>query len=235
MIGIIGAMPVEIEGLRSIMDNRRDKVFSGVTFSSGTISGAEVTLAVSGVGKVMASMCATAMCVCFSPSLVINTGVAGSLSPELSVGDILVAEALAQHDFDTGAIDGTPRGWIGAFNGVLLPADGTAAQILCGAAAGCGIKASKGIIVSGDQFIADAAVKDDLRRTFGASACEMEGAAIAAVSAVNSIPFAVLRAVSDSADGGAAENFPAFCRRSAENSIKVLTRALPSLNDIFSA
>ena len=229
MIGIIGALSAEVEGLKSMLTERRNRNICGITFSRGKLYGTDVVIAQSGIGKVMASACAAVMISHFKPALMINTGVAGAVNPELLIGDILVSEGAVQHDFDLSPIDGTPRGWNPELETVVVKADERAADVLFKAASEEGLRAKKGIIASGDCFIADNAKKEELASLFGASACEMEGAAIAAVSAVNHVPFVILRAISDGADNGAQMDFPAFCQMAADNSIRVMKRAISKL------
>ncbi|MBQ3638777.1 MAG: 5'-methylthioadenosine/S-adenosylhomocysteine nucleosidase, partial [Clostridia bacterium] len=83
-----------------------------------------------------------------------------------------------------------------------------------------------GIIATGDQFIADGERKKKIVETFGAVSCEMEGGAVAQVCSLNNVPFAVIRTMSDSADGGALDDYPAFAKRSAEISAKIVIRAV---------
>lgn len=230
MIGIIGAMSIEVDELRARLSYRRDTVICGITFSSGRIGKVRAVIAQSGVGKVFASMCASVMASRFSPSLIINTGVAGAVDPSLRIGEIVVSDAAVQHDFDTTPIDDVPKGWIEPLKTVKIGADRRAAEILLKAARSEGIRARTGVIASGDSFIADKSKKAELSAEFGACACEMEGGAIAAVAAVSHIPFVVLRSISDGADDGAALDFPAFCRIAADKSIKVLLKALPELD-----
>ncbi len=229
MIGIIGALQKEVDGLLSMMKRRVDREYCGTVFSSGYIGGVRVVVAASSAGKVLSSMCAAVMCIKYKPSLLINTGIAGAVDQRLSLGDIVISDFAVQHDLDTSAIDGTPKGWIQSLDIVKIPADKKTAAVLAEAARANGLNFVEGTIVSGDQFIADNAKKAELFEKFGAAACEMEGAAIATVAAVNRIPFVILRAISDNADSGAVVDFPAFCRRAAANSIKVLSAALPEL------
>ena len=233
MIGIIGALHDEVEGLRSMLKRRTDREYCGITFSSGSIGGCRVVVAVCGVGKVFASMCAGAMILKYRPSLIINTGVAGGLASGLSIGDLVISDFAVQHDFDTTAIDDVPRGFLPVLNEVKIPADESAASILAECAAEKGIRCIRGTVVSGDQFIAGEDKKAELRKEFGGAACEMEGGSIAAVAAVNKVPFVILRAISDNADSGSPVDFPAFCALAAGNSVKLLSSALPLLGKTF--
>ena len=122
MIGIIAAMNVEMESLRSFMTDMTTETISGITFVSGTLEGKQVVTAVCGIGKVFAAMCAQTMILRYQPECIVNTGVAGTLSDKLTIGSIAVSSAVVQHDMDTSAI-GDPVGLISGINKVLLPAD----------------------------------------------------------------------------------------------------------------
>ena len=80
MIGIIAAMNVEMESLRSFMTDTTTETISGITFVSGTLEGKQVVTAVCGIGKVFAAMCAQTMILRYQPECIVNTGVAGTLS-----------------------------------------------------------------------------------------------------------------------------------------------------------
>lgn len=221
MIGILGAMNVEIEAIRALLENRRDCEHSGILFSEGTISGVPCTVAVCGIGKVFAALCAEAMILTWHPDLLLNVGVGGAISPSLHVGSIAVADGVAQHDMDTSPL-GDPIGYLSGIDRVVLPADPRAAEQLYRATRAVGIHAERGIIVSGDQFINSREKKTWLREHFTAIACEMEGAAIGQTAYVNRVPFAVLRAISDSADDSSHMDYPSFTQLAAANSVKVL-------------
>ncbi len=221
MIGIIGAMSVEIEGIRAKMTEKSEKVISGVTYVSGRLGKNEVVTAVCGIGKVFAAICAQTMILEFSPDAIINTGVAGSLSPALNVCDIAVADKVVQHDMDTSPL-GDPKGLISGINVIYFEADEKTGSLLAEIARGFSINTARGTIASGDQFIASKEVKQRIVSDFGAIACEMEGAAIGHVCYVNKVPFAVLRAISDKADGVAEIDYPTFCKMAADNYIKVI-------------
>ena len=127
MTGIIGAMKIEIEALNAQMENRQTKTVSGIEFTSGTLCGREAVTAVCGIGKVFAAMCAQTMILLYSPDRIINTGVAGSLSTKLNIGDIAVSDFVVEHDMDTSPL-GDPVGMISGINIVDIPADGELAD-----------------------------------------------------------------------------------------------------------
>ena len=223
-IGIIGAMDSEVKGLIARIEDCRCERVGGLDFYSGHIGGKSVVVSKCGVGKVFAAMCAEAMIIKYAPRLIINSGVGGALADGLKCTDIVVATRLVQHDMDTSAI-GDPKGLVSGINKVFFDADERATKILLSAASECGINAREGVIASGDIFVATSELKERIRSDFGASVCEMEGAAIAQTAYVNSTPFAVVRAISDNADGESPMSFVEFLAEAVKSSEK-LTAAL---------
>lgn len=229
MIGIIGAMEVEVAALKNDMENKEVFEISGIEFVKGTLCGKEAVVAKCGVGKVFAALCAQTMILKFSPDCIINTGVAGSLSEKLGVCDVAVADSVVQHDMDTSAI-GDPVGLISGINIVNIPADKKVSDLLTEVVSDLGINTYSGTVASGDQFISSAEKKDYIMKTFGAVACEMEGAAIGHVCYVNGVPFGVVRAISDNADGSSHMDFPTFAASAAEISIKTVKEFVRRMN-----
>ena len=225
MIGIIAAMNVEMESLRSYMTHTETEVVSGVTFVRGMLQGREVVTAVCGIGKVFAALCAQTMILKYHPECIINTGVAGTLTDALDIGSIAVSTAMVQHDMDTSAI-GDPVGLISGINIVEIPADKALGEKLSACAKEMNVKTVSGVIASGDQFVASSERKSFITEHFSAIACEMEGAAIGQVCYVNQVPFCVLRAISDSADGSSHMDYPVFVKMAAEQSVKLMRRFL---------
>ena len=225
MTGIIGAMRVEVDALKEKMENIACETVRGVEFCRGTLCGREVVVAQCGVGKVFAALCAQTMILRYGVDRIINTGVAGSLSPKLGVLDVAVATAVVQHDMDTSPI-GDPVGLLSGINIVHIPADPTLGEALAASAQACELKVQSGTVATGDQFISTTEQKTRIRDTFGAIACEMEGGAIGHVCYVNGIPFAVLRAISDGGDEAAQMDYPTFARMAAANSVRVLVNYL---------
>ncbi len=228
MIGIIGAMDIEVEALNALMEGAQSESVSGIVFTRGLIEGREVVTAVCGVGKVFAAVCAQTMVLRYGAEAVVNTGVAGSLTATLSVGDIAVADFTVQHDMDTTAI-GDPLGLISGINLVKIPADAALVQKIASAAARLGIGCLVGTIASGDVFLSRREQKAAVAEAFGAVACEMEGAAIGQVCHVNGVPYAVIRSISDSFDGKAETDYAEFKLLAAENSAAVVRELLKNL------
>ena len=227
MIGIIAAMSCELEKLIEAAQIEETRTVSGLSFHIGTLSGARVVMTVCGEGKVNAALCAQTMILLYAPTLLVNTGVAGALSPTLAVPDVAVASAVCEHDYDISPL-GYGKGEV-LFPGgsaTYFEAERRFGDAVLRAAEELGVHAECGIIASGDQFIADAAVKEGLCRDFGAIACEMEGGAVGHVAFLNGVPFAVLRAISDNADDST--KFDPV--RAAEISVALTQRAISLLN-----
>ena len=220
-LGIIAAMKIEAELIEAAMTDIVRETCGSIEYCLGKIGTADIVLAVCGIGKVFAAICAQTMIVKYAPDAVINTGVGGTLTKKLSVGDVAVSSAMVQHDMDTSAL-GDPVGLISGINIVEIPADAALAEKISAIVRGMGINTVTGTIATGDQFIGNQETKKRIADTFGAIACEMEGAAIGQVCYVNKVPFAVIRAISDDADGGACEDYPAFAKMAAKNSAKAV-------------
>ncbi len=221
MIGIIGAMGIEVRALAEKLENKKVETISGVDFQTGTIHGKEVVLAVCGIGKVFAAICTQTMILKYHPDVIINTGVAGTLSDRLSIGDVAVSTHVVQHDMDTTAL-GDPPGLLSGLDIVKIPADEKTVSLLSSIIREKGINTLEGVIATGDKFLASSEIKKHIVDTFSAIAGEMEGGAVGHVCYVNKVPFCVLRAISDCADGTGAENYMEFLEEAAHAAVSVM-------------
>ena len=228
MIGIIGAMSVEVEALKAKMEDAKTENVSGVEFVSGRLLGRDVVVAKCGIGKVFAAICAEAMILKYSPDYIINTGVAGSLSAELGILDVAVSTGVIQHDMDTSPL-GDPKGFLSGISKVELEASDLLRETVERSAAELSVKCRGGIILSGDRFIATHEEKAALAEEFGGIACEMEGASIGHVCYVNKVPFAVIRAISDSFSGDGSMEYTEFVAIAAEQSQKLTLKIIEHL------
>ena len=224
VIGIIGAMDAEVNGLIKKLERHKIETVGGLEFHTGRLFLTDVVIAKCGVGKVFAAMCAEAMIIRYAPTLIINTGVAGGLAPELKCADIVVAEKLCQHDMDTSPL-GDPKGLISGINQIYFESDSKAVDDVLLSGYELGITVKRGVIATGDSFVASDTERERIISEFGASACEMEGGSIAQVAFVNNTPFVVIRAISDGANDDSAMDFPAFLAVAVKKS-EALTLAL---------
>ncbi len=229
MVGIIGAMSVEVENILLEMQQTGEEAVSGITYYTGKIGGRDCVVAKCGVGKVAAAVCAQTMILRYNPQLLINVGVAGGIGEGIHIGDIVVSSGLVQHDIDTSAL-GDPKGLISGLNLVTIPADENLVRLVAQTAVtvyGSGIHV--GIIATGDQFISDADMLARLARDFSAAACEMEGGSIAQVCYMNQVGFVVIRAISDNANEDASVDFTTFEAESAHKTAELIAQVVPVL------
>ncbi|WP_326906729.1 5'-methylthioadenosine/adenosylhomocysteine nucleosidase [Sedimentibacter sp. MB31-C6] len=225
-IGIIGAMDVEIAEIKDSMKNITQEKISSVTYFQGTIHDKEVIVAKCGIGKVHAAVCAQTMILRYSPNVIINTGVAGSLNNKLDIGDLVISDYVVQHDFDTSGV-GDPIGLISGLNLIKIPCKKSLVEKIKDAANNIeNTNVYVGTIASGDQFICNTKQKDYIINHFDALCAEMEGAAIGHVCYLNNIDFCIVRAMSDKADGSANMDFPVFVQRAAKKSIELIDNYL---------
>lgn len=215
-IGIIGAMVEEIAPLLERLKYYESKDIGGNTYYEAKINEHTLYIAYSKIGKVHAALTCSTMILHFQCEKIIFSGVAGGLNPNLSIGDLILGSKLCQYDVDITAF-GHPLGFIPESR-VFIESDKTLNAIAHRVAQKQHINLKEGIIASGDLFIADNAKKQWIIQHFGASAVEMEGAAVAVVCDLFKVPFCILRSISDSADGKADVNFDEFLESSAKRS-----------------
>ncbi len=223
-IAIIGAMDYEVHLLIEQMQDVNKSSVAGVDFYEGTVADKSVVVAVCGIGKVNAALCTQIMIDQFGASHVINTGVAGALKDHLEPQDIVISTDLAYHDMDVTnggnyAYGDIPRMATSYFLADQKLSDLTF-DIVRRNVKEHAVYLDR--IVSADVFVAEKAKKEWILQHFNAAATEMEGAAIGHVCYLNSIPFVVIRAISDRADGSADDDFEQFAKAAALTSAKIV-------------
>lgn len=221
LIGIIGAMDIEVNGIVASMENVEERIVSNIKFYRGTMFGKNIVVAKCGVGKVFATICAQTMILEYGPTAMINLGVAGTLTGELGVLDVAIANNVVQHDMDTSPL-GDPKGLISGINIVYIEADKGIISALKVATEDANCNYICGTIATGDKFMSVSNEKKALNNEFNAIACEMEGGAIGQTCYVNNVPFGVIRAISDG--DGAEMDFATFSERAANQSIEIIKK-----------
>jgi adenosylhomocysteine/aminodeoxyfutalosine nucleosidase len=228
-IAIMGAMPEEIEPIIATLHDLRETEYADNTYYEGTYKGQEVVVAYSKIGKVFASLTATILIEKFACQKLLFSGVAGAINEALSIGDLIIADGLCQHDLDITAF-GHPYGYVPGGD-VCIWADSELRDIAKRIAREKGLALKEGVIATGDQFVADPVRKEWISETFKADALEMEGAAVAVVCNALDVPFFVLRAISDSADMDAGFDFDAFLVSSAKVSADFILAMVERMRD----
>ena len=228
-IGIIGAMPEELAGLLEALQDSKKLEQRAFDIYSGQLLDHDVLIAQSGVGKVNAAALAQAL-IMLGASQIIFTGVAGAVSKDLNVGDIVISTDCLQHDVDiTSEPMSLPIGQI-MWEDLSWQADSQLVDIAYTAASAIPeCKAIKGRVVSGDQFIADVDKVQWLEETFGAVCAEMEGAAVAQICHKNDVPFVIIRSISDNARQDAGMDFMEFTVLASERAKTVVLSMLEKL------
>jgi adenosylhomocysteine nucleosidase len=228
-VGIIGAMEQEVAQLREQIENCQTRKIAGFEFYTGRLTGHEVVLLRSGIGKVNAAISTTLLLNDFQPDIVINTGSAGGFDPELNVGDLVIGQKVCHHDVDVtpfgyepGQVPGLPTCFLADKHLVQLAQRAT--QTLTG------IHHKTGLIASGDRFMHDPDDVARVRNCFPTMlAVEMEAAAIAQACHLFATPFVIIRALSDIAGKENAITFEQFLETAAHNAANLILAMLKQL------
>ena len=226
----MGAMPEEVEPILARLDDVEEVVYAKNKYYKAKYKNIDVVVAYSKIGKVFSTLTASTMLQMFACDVLLFTGVAGGVNPELKIGDLVVATKLAQHDLDI-TIFGHPHGYVPE-GSVYVETDRDLVALSKIVADEMGVKVKEGIIATGDQFIADETKKEFISSTFHADALEMEGASVAVVCDALGVPFFVLRSISDTADMDAGFNFDEFVESSAKISAEFLMKMVDRLANV---
>ena len=213
-IGIIVAEIKELEAIKEIMNGIEEIKLYDLTIFKGEINNKKYILVRSGVGKVNAARTTQVLIDKFDIEYIINTGSAGALNENLSIGDIVIGKELIQHDFDVTAF-GRDKGYIPETGKIFKSDDNIIKK--CENVKIENIKIVKGIITSGDIFCTDVKMKEKIRQKFKSDCTEMEGAAIAQVCYLNKIPFVVIRSISDIPNGNNELDFNEYLEFASKN------------------
>lgn len=233
-IGVIGAMDEEIDYFHEHMTGVVPHTCASIVFHTGQFHGQEVVVCKSGVGKVNAAVCTSLLIHQFACTALIFTGVAGALDPTLEIGDIVLSQDCMQHDMDVSPL-GYARGIIPYQEVSVFSADAKLLQLAEFAAGGVNEgRVVTGRVLSGDQFIASREKVAELRQELNGACAEMEGAAVAQVCMMSDVPFVIIRSMSDKADGSAPDNYPAFTRKAAVRSFRIVQEMILLLQQTVS-
>lgn len=221
-LGIIVAMEEELEIILTSMKKEKTEIRANMEFHIGTILDKEIVAVICGIGKVNSAVCTQILISEYDVKQVINIGIAGGIGKDIVPGDIVIGDSLIQHDVDATAF-GDVVGQVPRLDTFDFKSDNALVEIASDVCKSLeGHNSYIGRIATGDQFIADLDKIKWLSDTFGALACEMEGASIAHTCYLNNIPFVVIRSISDNANTGAHMDFEKFKYLAVENSSNIL-------------
>ena len=241
-VGIIGALDTEITLLKLHLKDTSTSRTAGMAFYSGKLNNIPVVIVKCGVGKVSAGICAQLLITKYKVGSIINTGIAGAISPRLKVFDLVVSDDAMYHDVDLtafgrvpGALPNMPKAFAANSN-MVMAAKNAFSDIINGksdtkAVFHEGAHIYNGRIASGDQFISSQERKDQIEEIASPLCVEMEGAAIAQACYMNSVPFVIIRAISDNADDSGQETYNFNETEAAEMSAALVEKMLLFLEE----
>lgn len=194
LTAIMGAMPDEVDQLAALLENCRTETYAGVEYVQGEMEGKPVVLCCAGMGKANAASTVQVLASRYGADRLIFSGIAGNMSSEIGVGDVVIGKVVVYHDAEPDMICQSAP-FLKEFAGdpALIAAAEEACQTL-------GVHFLTGKIATGDQFVGDSATKAAIAAKCAPDCVEMEGAAVSQIAARNGIPCVVLRAMSDNAD-----------------------------------
>ncbi|MCS0504692.1 5'-methylthioadenosine/adenosylhomocysteine nucleosidase [Ancylobacter mangrovi] len=246
-VGVLCAIPQELAFLADNLDHADISDAAGMRFHAGRLDGHKVVLAQAGMGKVNAAIAATLLIERYDCRLVLFSGIAGGLDPALAIGDVVVADHVVQHDAGYTTADGftvyqaghlpffSPHEELGhAADAALMErvraalADLELSPLTVGED-GRPPRLHFGRVLTGDQFVGSEAMRERLFGELGGLAVEMEGAAMAQTCAAFSVPWLVVRALSDLAGHESRFDFRQFVDEVALSSALIVRRLLPVL------
>jgi len=226
-LAITSAMDVEMELYLDRCKVRGSTHRAELTFHDAEWHGHELVLVKAGVGKVNAALCTQILIDVFDADAVICTGSAGAVNRTLDIGDIVVATDCVQHDVVVEFL-GLPRGQIPFTNFRFFETDPTLRSRALEVSRS-DHRITEGRVLTGDTFIEDEAHRRQLREELEGDCVEMEGAAVGQVCAMNDVPYLVVRAISDRADGTSDVDFEGFLKDAAYSSSQIVLHTLEAI------
>ena len=245
VVGVLG-IAGEIAPIERDLQDTREIAVRGYVFRMGTLNGRQVVVGRSGAGKVNAAIIATLLIGQFNPSAILFSGTAGAVDPALRPGDVVIGETVAQHDVGLQTAEGIRRRGMrnavtGELDPLLVPAPETLLAAARRSAQGLTLPPVKtpegdrvpriveGVIVTGDVFLSDVARREELRRSLGATAIEMEGAAVVQTCRQFRVSCLVVRGITDRADTQALTNYEQFLVTASQNAATLVAAIIARL------
>jgi adenosylhomocysteine nucleosidase len=233
MLGIIGAMEDEVSFLLGVLKESKTQKKDSFEFYTGKLEGKPVVILRSGIGKVNATVGCTLLINLFKPGFVINTGSAGGIASGLKFGDAIISESLVYHDVDLTAFNYAP----GQLPGQPLAFEADTKLIELAERAVKELKEEKilpgdfncrrGLIGSGDVFMHEPERIAFVRKLFpDMLAVDMESTALAHCCRLFSVPFLIIRALSDIAGVESPVKFSEFLPVASKHSAEIVRRII---------
>lgn len=224
-IAVIGAMPSELADIRAYFSDKNTEIVKhcGFDFNINYIGDKKIVNVFCGVSKVNAAICTQILIDKFEADAVINTGISGGMDESVKVCDIVISDETSPHDVDLGFLE------------KYLPhcssfkADKTLINYAVKSCEKMNYTYHVGKIVSGEAFISDNNVKNDIKKRLNPFAVDMETSAIGHCAYVNKVPYISIRCISDNADDDGAMSFEEFEKIAAKRVADVVISILNSI------
>lgn len=223
-IGIIFAMKEEMAALKDYIIITKEYKYYDLVFYESIYNNITCILVESGIGKVNSSRATQVLIDKFDIDYIFNVGVAGGISNDLLVGDIVIGEKLIQHDFDITSFD-HEKGYIPNIGTYINSSD-----YLINLTKNIDNSIKYGVIASGDIFVTDTIMSNKIYKKFNALCVEMEGASIAQVAYLCKIPFLIVRCISDVPNNSNTITYNEFLESSSKNVAKLMIKIIENIS-----
>jgi len=223
-IGIIGAMDEEIENLLNKLTVEKEEIKNNIIFYLCSYDNKKIIIVKSGIGKVNSAVVTQILISNYNPCCIINTGIAGAISKDVTVLDLVIASETMQYDVHVSNFGYNP-GQIPRMKEYIFKTD----QYLTDKtkkSMGKDDKYHIGRIISGDKFISNIETKENLSKEFNALCADMESGSIGQVCYINKTPYIAIRCISDNADESSIKKYKDFDNKAAFKSSKLILSLL---------
>ena len=228
LIGIIGAMSIEIENIKNNLTNLSVEKIKHINYFQGKLNNVDCVVALCGPGKVNSAICTQIMILKYNVKAILNIGLAGGISSSLKIGDIVIAKDVVQHDVDTSAV-GDEKGFISGLNLINIPCSKYLNDKISKTAKDLGLEPYYGTVASGDQFIKSKSKLLKIQNDFNACACELEAGSVGQVCSINDVQFSVLKTISDMADENSDIDYEKFKNIVVKKNTELLLKLMQNI------
>lgn len=177
----------------------------------------EIYAVSSGAGEIIAAAVTQLLICVYKVELIINFGLVGSLS-DFGKSEMCVVSSVVHYDYDVSSLEGIEKGRYSRFPSPLVDTD----KNMLNLALKIDRNLKSAVLASGDKFISDKAMKENLRKSYGADICDMEGAGVLFTAITNNVPSLIIKVVSDT--NNHEEEFHAFLERNDFKFVGILEK-----------
>lgn len=225
-IGLIVAIAGEIEAmLTEIGEPLASEVVAGIDIRKYNVNGHELFVANSGAGEIYAAGAAQLLISHFGVEMLLNFGICGGLTPEMALCSTVIVDKIVHYDYDVTELDPVEIGQYPEYSDKFIPADSK----LISLAKEVSPELREVVCASADKFVGSPERKAELHELYDAEICEMESAGILLTANRCGVPALLIKAVSDSATGGA-EEFNNMANKAARTAVSTLLKIIDKIN-----